>query len=667
MSKATTFIIESDRDLALQLRDLLKKLGYQVLGIAGSEQEARDKLQRFSPQIILMNIHLASNPQGVTFVKWVAEELDIPMIYLSKDVGNTTLVRTQTAGPFGYLFWPFENQNTYATIELARYHHQMEKNILEKQNWLNAILRSVDEGIIAVNQEGVIEFMNPVAEMLIGWSHDEVIGKSLYEIFTIFDEKTGESVDLSHVLSAKHKTGPLVGFEIELSNRYGDKVPIEASAAAFLDHNHNVRGAVLAFRNVSEIRKAMQEARQQATRAHALLTSISNLNSQLDLSAVSAQVIQNMVSALNFDNATILLYDELHDNYQVVGGLSQVQTASSLNPYQDEIPGSDFEHFSAFLQPVTIIHEVQLQLEQLKIFNKIVGLPDLKTVILVQLRQDKQLLGMIILSSTKAFPSFTKEDYAFIQGLADQATSAITNARLFEMVRSSRERLQLLSRRLVDVQEDERRFLAKELHDQVGQMLTGLQFILQSSKLLAEGNLKTQLEEAQTMVSTLIGQIRELSLKLRPSMLDDMGLLPSLFWHFEQYTRQTGIEVKFSHFGLDKRFSPQVEITAYRLVQESLTNVARYAKVNRAEVIINAAQDALRIQVIDNGAGFDAEQVFDSGNTFGLAGMRERVLLIGGELVVKSAQGEGTEILAMLPTSGYLERRHNERYSPLGR
>ena len=189
MSKATTFIIEPDHDLALQLRDLLKKLGYQVLAIAGSEQEARDKLQQFSPQIILTNIHLASTPEGVAFVKWVADELDIPMIYLSKDVGNTTLVRTQSAGPFGYLFWPFENQNTYATIELALYHHQMEKNILEKQNWLNAILRSVDEGIIAVNQQGEIEFMNPVAEMLIGWSHEEAIGKSLYEIFTILDAK----------------------------------------------------------------------------------------------------------------------------------------------------------------------------------------------------------------------------------------------------------------------------------------------------------------------------------------------------------------------------------------------------------------------------------------------------------------------------------------------
>jgi signal transduction histidine kinase len=459
----------------------------------------------------------------------------------------------------------------------------------------------------------------------------------------------------------------LVGFEIVLSNRFGDKVPIEASAAAFLDHNHSVRGVVLAFRNVSEIRKAMQEARQQAARAQALLTSISNLNSQLDLSRVIAQVIQNMVSALNIDNASILLYDEDHDAYQVAGGFSRVQAAMPLNPYQVEIPGSDFEHYSALIQPVTIIHEVQLQLEQLKIFNEIVGLSDLKTVILIQLRQDKQLLGMIILSSIEALPSFTKDDYAFIQGLADQATSAITNARLYEMVRSSRERLQLLSRRLVDVQEDERRFLAKELHDQVGQMLTGLQFTLQSSKLLAEGDLKAQLEEAQTLIGTLMGQIRELSLRLRPSMLDDMGLLPALFWHFDQYTRQTGIEVKFSHFGLDKRFSPQVEITAYRLVQESLTNVARYAKVNRVEVIINAAQDALRIQIIDAGAGFDTDQVFTSGKTFGLAGMRERVLLIGGELVVKSARGEGTEILAMLPTSGYLERRHNERNSPLGR
>jgi PAS domain S-box-containing protein len=638
-----------------------------VLALAGSEQEAREKLQQFSPQIILTNIHLASTPDGVEFVKWVADQLDVPMVYLSKDVGNTTLVRTQSAGPFGYLFYPFEKQNTFATIELAIHHHQMEKSILEKQNWLNAILRSVDEGILAVNQQGEIEFMNPVAEMLMGWSHTEAIGKSLYEIFTIFDAKTGQAVELSEVLSAKHKTGPLVGFEIVLSNRYGDQVPIEASVAAFLDHNRSVRGVVLAFRNVSEIRKAMQEARQQAARAQALLTSISNLNSQLDLSRVIAQVIQNMTSALDIDTATILLYDEEKDTFQVAGGFSRVQADLPLNPYQTEIPGVDFEHFSALLQPVTIIHEVQLQLEQLKIFGEIVGVSKLKTVILIQLRQDKQLLGMIILSSVEASPSFTKDDYAFIQGLADQATSAITNARLFEMVRSSRERLQLLSRRLVDVQEDERRFLAKELHDQVGQMLTGLQFTLQSSKLLAEGDLKAQLEEAQTLVGALMSQIRELSLRLRPSMLDDMGLLPALFWHFDQYTRQTGIEVKFSHFGLDKRFNSQVEITAYRLVQESLTNVARYAKVNMVEVIINAAQDALRIQVIDSGIGFNTEQVFASGNTFGLAGMRERVLLIGGELMVKSVQGEGTEILAMLPTSGYLERRHSERISPLGR
>ena len=667
MTKATTVIIEPDQELALQLRDRLRQLGYRVLAMAGSEEEAQYKVQQFTPQIVLINIHFASTPEGVEVAKLITEQLDIPIIYLIKDVGDTTLTRTQSASPFGYLFWPFEDQNTYTSIELALHHHQMEKNILEKQNWLNAILRSIDEGVLAVNKQGEIEFMNPVAEMLMGWSHEEAIGKPVHEIFTIQDAKTGEVVELSNVLTSKHKTGPLVGYDIVLSNRYGDKVPIEASVAAFLDHNSNVRGVVLAFRNVSEIRKAMQEARQQAARAEALLTSISNLNSQLDLSRVTAQVIQNMTSALNIDTATILLYDEDHDTYQVAGGFNRKQSDAPSNPYQIGIPGFDLEHFSTLLQPVTIIHEVQPQLEQLKIFGEILDVPGLKTVILIQLRQDKQLLGMIVLSSGETLPDFTKDDISFIRGLAEQATSAITNARLFEMVRSGRERLQFLSRRLVDVQEDERRFLAKELHDQIGQMLTGLQFTLQSSKMLAEGDLKAQLEEAQSLVGMLMGQIRELSLRLRPSMLDDMGLLPALFWHFDQYTRQTGIEVKFSHFGLDKRFSPQIEITAYRLVQESLTNVARYAKVNRVEVILNAAQDALRIQVIDGGVGFDAEQVLASKNTFGLAGMRERVLLIGGGLMVKSNQGEGTEISAMLPTNGHIERRHSERNRLLGR
>jgi PAS domain S-box-containing protein len=667
MPKATTIIIEPDNDLALQLRDRLQRLGYRVLALAGSEQEALYKIQLFSPQIVLMDIYFSSTPEGVGVVKLLTEQRDIPIVYLSKDVGNTTLARARSAGPFGYLFWPFEDQNTYATIELALYHHQMEKNILEKQNWLNAILRSIDEGVLAVNQEGVIEFMNPVAEMLTGWSHEEAIGKSLYEIFTILDANTGDVVELSNVLTAKRETGPLVGYDIELSNRFGEKLPIEASVAAFRDQNKKMRGAVLAFRNISEVRKAMQEARRQAARAEALLASISNLNAQLELTKVVEQVAHTMVSALNVDVVGILLYDDEQDKYRIAGGHSRLQFDLASELYQGDIPGSDLEPFFDTSQPVTVIADLQLYKDQVVTFREILEKVRFRTMILIPLRRDNRLLGMIVLSTIGEVHDFTNDDLNFIRGLADQATTAITNARLFELVRAGRERLQFLSRSLVEVQEAERRFLAKELHDQVGQILTGLQFTLQSGKQLAEGDLKAQLGEAQSMVGMLMKQIRELSLRLRPSMLDDMGLLPTLLWHFDQYTRQTAIAVKFSHFGLDKRFSPELEITAYRLVQEALTNVARYAQVKEVEVFTNAAEDALRIQVIDAGLGFDTDQVVADRKTFGLAGMRERVLLIGGDLVVKSTRGEGTEILAVLPISGYMERRHSERNSPVSR
>jgi signal transduction histidine kinase len=118
-------------------------------------------------------------------------------------------------------------------------------------------------------------------------------------------------------------------------------------------------------------------------------------------------------------------------------------------------------------------------------------------------------------------------------------------------VRASRQRLQTLSHRLVMVQEEERRHIAHELHDEVGQLLTGLNLTLDMSSRLPPDALRTSLGEAQTLVSELMLQVRNLSLELRPAMLDDLGLLAALLWHFKRYTAQTGVQVNFKHIGLE--------------------------------------------------------------------------------------------------------------------
>ncbi len=214
----------------------------------------------------------------------------------------------------------------------------------------------------------------------------------------------------------------------------------------------------------------------------------------------------------------------------------------------------------------------------------------------------------------------------------------------------SEDQLRTLSRRLVSVQEEERRSIALELHDQIGQMLTGLKLMITQVVRTPAKSQAPILEDTQTALSDLIGKVREMSLNLRPSMLDDLGLLPALIWHFQQCKLRSNLEVDFRHSGLERHFPKDVSIAAYRIIQEALTNIMRYAGVDRVVVEIMADDNYLHIRIEDKGKGFKPTEVSIS-KTVGLQGMRERAMLLGGSLTIDSRPGEGTTITAELPLS----------------
>ncbi len=209
--------------------------------------------------------------------------------------------------------------------------------------------------------------------------------------------------------------------------------------------------------------------------------------------------------------------------------------------------------------------------------------------------------------------------------------------------------LQALSRRLLEVQEQERRAFARELHDEIGQALTGLEFTLARSRVLPPAQIGETIAEMQGLVRELTGRIRNLSLRLRPTMLDDLGLLPTLLWHIEGFSERTRVRVKFTHSGLDRRFLPEVETAAYRIVQEALTNIVRHARVNTAAVHAWHDDHLLFVVVEDNGAGFEERALRSVPGSSGLSGMRERAALLGGVLHIESRPGAGTRITAELP------------------
>ena len=213
-------------------------------------------------------------------------------------------------------------------------------------------------------------------------------------------------------------------------------------------------------------------------------------------------------------------------------------------------------------------------------------------------------------------------------------------------LRASAERQKELSRRLLEAQEAERRHLALELHDEIGQKLTGLKFTLELGARQPEKCAEV-LAQAQTLVNELMSQTRRLSLALRPATLDHLGLLPALVWHFRNFTKQTNIEVGFDHENLaNRRFDAALETAVYRVVQEALTNVARHAAASSVTVKIRVDRERLMLCIEDDGKGFELTEVLAEITSTGLTGMRERVALLGGEFQLESNIGAGTKLVA---------------------
>jgi len=214
-------------------------------------------------------------------------------------------------------------------------------------------------------------------------------------------------------------------------------------------------------------------------------------------------------------------------------------------------------------------------------------------------------------------------------------------------------KLEVLSRRLVAAQETERRNIARELHDEIGQALTAMQLNLQALVQSPHpAALTTRLNETLALAGRLLEQVQDISLELRPSMLDDLGLKPALAWLTGRQAELAGLKGEVRVADLPHRLEPVIETECYRVAQEALTNVVRHARAKTVAVELRAEDGRLHLRVRDDGAGFnvaDAREKAVSGASLGLLSMEERAALAGGGLEFTSRRGKGTEVHAWFP------------------
>jgi PAS domain S-box-containing protein len=239
---------------------------------------------------------------------------------------------------------------------------------------------------------------------------------------------------------------------------------------------------------------------------------------------------------------------------------------------------------------------------------------------------------------------FTDDEVSFVWGIANVLATSIEKASAAVELGEKREQLHALSRKLIEVQEAERRAVARELHDDFGQVLTALRLNLQRRSSDEKDNI--------ALVDGAIARMRDLALDLRPPQLDDLGLESSLRWYVEREAARAGLKLQLSLDPLPLEPAPTVATACFRIVQEALTNVLRHAGANAVSVELRAAGGHLEVVVRDDGVGFDvvdARKRAVRGDSQGILGMRERAELVGGALEIVSTPGNGTAVRARFP------------------
>lgn len=475
---------------------------------------------------------------------------------------------------------------------------------------LTHILDLVPDAIITVNSDQRIVHFNAGAVHIFGYRPDEVLGQPLDvllpERFVSAHREHMRAFAEGPEQARPHPVGPQR--RVTGRRKGGEEFPVEASIVTSLQDGRATFTVIL--RDVSERLRAEAALRQVEARYHLLVESVQDY-------ALLMLDPQGRIVSWNTGAEHIMGYQA----GEIIG-----QHISKL--FLDE----DMRHHTPERELRAAAEAGHCQVEGWRV------------------RKDGSHFWASVVVAAVYDPD------GQLHGFTKVTRDMTERKRAEEALRTAHERLQALSHRLIDIQEAERRAIAGELHDEIGQALTLVKMQLQSLRALPPGApLTPALDESLAIVERTLQQVRDLSLDLRPSLLDDLGLGAALRWYLARQVRGTGCKVQFAADPLPERLPLALETVCFRVAQEALTNAARHAQARHISVELRLRQGDVHLTVDDDGTGFDVDRALaraTQGASLGLLGMQERAMIAGGTLQITSASGEGTTIYACFPAAG---------------
>ncbi len=643
-TKAKILCVEDDIDLLHLNSTILQSAGYEVIE-ACSGNECLQRIKEIRPDLVLLDVMLP-DANGFELCKKIKEDPEMFGTYVvlisGMEISSNSQIKGLEIGADGYITRPVTAPELIARIQSILRIKITEMALRKSMERYQMLIETMNEGLGVVNENMIITFINDKVCELTGYNKSEILGNPLLNFFN------PESQAILKDEFYKVRNNICRPFEMKGKKKNGNDFYVIFSPRPIFNPDGEFKGAFAVLTDITRNKEIEEANTKNFIRLRTIMDSVGDGIYGVDRNGKTVFVNPALLRMTGYSEKE-LIGRNLHyilrhtksdgsayerDDCPILMTLLKGETFFNIS---DEVVWrKDGTRFPVEYTSAPIV-------EQDKITGAVVVIRDI-----TERRQAEEEIKRLNRDLENRVIQRTRQLEAVIRELEDEI---FERKRTEEKLRKYTDRLRTLSNRLIEIQEAERKYIARELHEGIGQTLNGLKHVLDMMFGTQLAGNEACFSEIQNTVRDLIARVKNMSLDLRPFMLDDMGILPALLWHFDRFKTQTKIKVNFSHEGLNIRFKPEIETATYRIVQEALMNVARHSCANEVMISIKADSENLIINVEDKGIGFDYSAVKTLGNSAGLKWMQERISLLNGKLLIDSSPGKGTRLTATLPLS----------------
>ncbi len=641
-------IVEDSADDALLILRELKRGGYEPLHERVDTPEAMNETLDRGPWDVVISDYYMPRFQATDALALLRRRgSDAPFVIVSGKVGEELAVEAMRAGAHDYIMK--DNMTRLcATIErgleeaeVRRERERAEKTLVESEERFRSLVRNASDIILILDTDGTIRYESPAVEPVLGFKPEERVGTNAFD--HLHPDDLGPV--RSRFARLLEQPDDRMLAEYRVRDKEGSWHHFEAIGTNLLQ-NPIIRGIVINIRDITERKKAEEGLRRSLDRLVALHEAGHILGSTLEPEEIGTRLLEIMRRISGLTTAVISLRKNGHL------GLWRSIGLENLGPKTRHAP----EAKEAL--------EAALEEETTQVFNTNSSDAEPAVGLCLPLRVRERVVGILEVYGPEALAE--KDTVAVLENLTNQAASALENARLYGELAERERRLQELVGKILVAQEEERRRVAYEVHDSLAQTAAAAHQHLQAfaayhPPVTPEG--REDLVRVSELVRQTVGEARRIIADLRPTALDDFGLRSAIRLHLDAL-RAEGWQISYEDNLGDERLPAATETAIFRVVQEALNNIAKHADTNRVDLSLErhpagplapGERGRICLYVRDYGRGFvpaTTDGGGGPGERVGIAGMRERIVLLGGDFRVASRPGMGTLIAAEVPLLG---------------